>query len=104
MRLRSRYAPNRTPGFKGPSPNIHSLSAWECLPGRSAAAFGQGEGKRRHSGQEDDAERRRRHSHAERGNELRDTVRGPVEAIGSGVFGAGTSILYFVLADPRAAR
>src|SRR5271165_4862902 len=34
-------------------------SAWECRPGRSAAP----------SAEPDDAERRRRHSHAERGNE-----------------------------------
>ncbi len=40
-------------------------SAWECRPGRSAS--------RRFPGRElgpDDAERRRRHSHAERGNEI----------------------------------
>ena len=40
-------------------------SAWECLPGRSASRPFPG----RNAGQ-DDAERRRRHSHAERGNEI----------------------------------
>ena len=76
--------------FLRPENNSFPRSAWECRLRRSASAFPQfGFGLQsglasgtvlaaaraptlRASWAEDDAERRRRHSHAERGNEVRD--------------------------------
>ena len=76
---RSRSALATTP-ISSPVLRLNSFpcSAWECRPGRSASSSGPGRA---------DAERRRRHSHGDRGNELRWLRSGRPLAAGLASFG-----------------